>query len=79
MKMNRRKRVYIGRHSLWDDDKDNLLIYDWRRPMASVFYRFGTGPAWYTAPMGKINCELLLKRQFEIQDGKLLGFFDADT
>ena len=73
------ERVYIGRHSLWDDDKDNLLIYDWRAPMASVFYRFGTGPAWYTAPMGKINCELLLKRQFEIQDGKLLGFFDADT
>ena len=73
------ERVYIGRHSLWDDEKDNLLIYDWRAPMASVFYRFGTGPAWYTAPMGKIDCELLLKRQFEIQEGKLLGFFDADT
>ena len=73
------EQVYIGRHSLWDDSKDNLLIYDWRAPMASVFYRFGTGPAWYTAPMGKITCEMLLKRQFEIQDGKLLGFFDADT
>ncbi len=73
------EQVYIGRHSLWDDNKDNLLIYDWRAPMASVFYRFGTGPAWYAAPMGKIDCELLLKRQFEIQDGKLLGFFDADT
>lgn len=73
------ERVYIGRHSLWDDNKDNLLIYDWRAPMASVFYRFGTGPAWYTAPMGKITCEMLLKRQFEIQDGNLLGFFDADT
>ena len=73
------ERVYIGRHSLWDDEKENLLIYDWRAPMASVFYRFGTGPAWYTAPMGKITCDLLLKRQFEIQEGKLLGFFDADT
>ncbi len=73
------EQVYIGRHSLWDDEKENLLIYDWRAPMASVFYRFGTGCAWYAAPMGKITCSLLLKRQFEIQDGKLLGFFDADT
>lgn len=73
------EKVYIGRHSLWDDEKENLLIYDWRAPMASVFYRFGTGPAWYTAPMGKITCDLLLKRQFEIQERKLLGFFDADT
>ena len=73
------EQVYIGRHSLWDDAKENLLIYDWRAPMASVFYRFGTGPAWYAAPMGKITCDLLLKRQFEIREGKLLGFFDADT
>ena len=73
------EQVYIGRHSLWDDAKENLLIYDWRAPMASVFYRFATGPAWYTAPMGKITCEMLLKRQFEIREGKLLGFFDADT
>ena len=73
------EKIYIGRHSLWDDGKENLLIYDWRAPMASVFYRFGTGPAFYQAPAGKINCEMLLKRQFEIQNGRLIGFFDADT
>ena len=73
------ERVYIGRHSLWDDDKENLLVYDWRAPISSVFYRFGTGPAFYTAPAGKITCDLLLKRQFEIQQGRLIGYFDADT
>lgn len=73
------ERVYIGRHSLWDDDKENLLIYDWRAPIASVFYRYGTGPASYAAPAGRINCELLLKRQFEIQRGELIGYFDLDT
>ena len=71
--------VYIGRRSLWDDQKQNLLIHDWRAPMASVFYRFGVGPAFYQAPMGKISCDLLLKRQYEIQGGRLIGFFDADT
>ena len=73
------EKIYIGRHSLWDDEKENLLVYDWRAPMASVFYRFGVGPAFYTAPAGKITCEMLLKRQFEIQNGQLIGFFDADT
>ena len=73
------EKVYIGRHSVWDDEKENLLVYDWRAPMASVFYRFGVGPAFYQAPAGKINCRMLLKRQFEIQKGELIGFFDADT
>lgn len=73
------EKVYIGRRSLWDDEKENLLIYDWRAPMSSVFYRFGAGPAFYQAPAGRIECTLLLKRQFEISEGKLIGFFDADT
>ena len=73
------EKVYIGRSSLWDNKKENLLIYDWRAPMCSVFYRFGVGPAFYQAPAGKIDCRLLLKRQFEISGGSLIGFFDADT
>ena len=73
------EEIYIGRHSLWDDEKENLLIYDWRSPIASVFYRFGTGPAFYMAPAGKITCQMLLKRQYEIQQGQMVGFFDADT
>ena len=71
--------IYIGRHSLWDDEKENLLIHDWRAPIASVFYRFGVGPAFYTAPAGRIDCRMQLKRQFEIQNGQLIGYFDADT
>ncbi|MBR6185690.1 MAG: AAA family ATPase [Clostridia bacterium] len=71
--------IYIGRRSLWDDEKENLLIYDWRAPLASVFYRFGTGKAYYQAPAGRIDCALTLKRQFEIASGRLIGFFDADT
>ncbi len=73
------ERIYIGRQSLWDDEKENLLVYDWRSPIASVFYRYGTGPADYTAPAGKISCRMLLKRQFEIQQGQMIGYFDADT
>lgn len=73
------ERIFIGRASLWDDRKENLLVYDWRAPIASVFYRFGTGKCFYQAPAGKIQCEMLLKRQYEISNGELQGYFDADT
>ena len=29
--------VYVGLHCLWDEDR-NLLVYDWRAPICSVFY-----------------------------------------
>ena len=73
------EKIYIGRASLWDDAKENLMIYDWRAPIASVFYRFATGPAFYQAPAGRIACDLNKKRQYEIHQGVLEGFFDADT
>ncbi len=70
--------VYIGRRSLSDKITRDPVVYDWRTPIAGVFYRFLPGPAYYDAPAGRIDGELLLKRQFEIKEGKLSYFFDAD-
>ena len=70
--------IYIGHHSLKKENAYKLLIHDWRSPVASVFYRFAPGDAWYDAPVGRIEGKLLLKRQFEIKDGHLDFFFDAD-
>ena len=70
--------VYIGRSSLQDGLTREMVVYDWRSPIASVFYRFGPGKAFYESPGGKITGEIHLKRQYEIKDGKLQYFFDAD-
>lgn len=70
--------IYIGRATLWDDHH-NILVHDWRSPIASMFYRFGTGDAYYDAPAGRIHCRLLRKRQYEIKHGVLKYCFDADT
>lgn len=70
--------IYIGHHSLKKENAYKMLIHDWRSPVASVFYRFAPGDAWYDAPVGRIEGKLLLKRQFEIKDGHLDFFFDAD-
>lgn len=72
------ENIYIGRSSLIDDDSSEIYVYDWRSPISSIFYRFGIGEAFYEAPSGKITGEVNLKRQYEINNGKLEYFFDAD-
>lgn len=71
--------LYIGRATLWDERQNNILVYDWRSPVASMFYRFGVGDAYYDAPAGRIHCRLMRKRQYEIRNGQLQYCFDADT
>ncbi|MBN7772848.1 HelD family protein [Clostridium aminobutyricum] len=72
-------QIYIGRTSLIDETDVQIYVYDWRSPLASVFYRFGVGKAFYDAPNGRISGEVSLKRQFEIHHGVLEYFFDADV
>lgn len=72
------ENIYIGRSSLIDDDSSEIYVYDWRSPISSIFYRFGIGEAFYEAPSWKIKGEVNLKRQYEINKGKLEYFFDAD-
>ncbi len=72
------EQIYIGRHSLKKGNTYKLLVHDWRSPVASVFYRFAPGNAWYDAPVGRIEGKLLIKRQYEIKNGHLDYFFDAD-
>ena len=71
--------IYIGHSSLMDEQTHEMYVYDWRSPIASVFYRFGTGDAFYDSPGGRITGEVTLKRQYEIKKGKLEYFFDADV
>ena len=67
--------IYMSLTYLKDDDSNNIL-YDWRSPICSLFYDYETGPCSYTAPEGEIKGELKRKRQYKIEDGKLLGVFD---
>lgn len=73
------EQIYIGHSSLKKDAYQEMYVYDWRSPIASVFYRFMTGEAFYEAPGGRINGRLGLKRQYEIKNGVLEYFFDADV
>lgn len=72
------EKIYIGRTALVENRSAKMYVYDWRSPVASVFYRFMTGAAYYDAPSGKITGEVEKKRQYEIKAGRLIYFFDTD-
>lgn len=70
------KKVYIGiTHVTKDLDH---LVYDWRSPIASLFYDYPKGPAKYEAIDGEIYGNINLRRQYKIEDKKLLRVFDSD-
>ena len=75
---NTLEKIYIGRYSIMDEPNFDRLVYDWRAPISSLFYRHGTGSAFYEAPVGTLTGEIQLKRQYEINDGELEYYFDAD-
>lgn len=63
------EKYYIGRFTF--NYENELLIYDWRSPVAGMFYDSESGPAGYDAPIGRIEGNLTRKRQFKIKDGEL--------
>lgn len=67
--------IYISLTYLKDENYNNIL-YDWRSPICSLFYDYETGPCEYTAPGGTYKGELRRKRQYKIEDNKLVGVFD---
>lgn len=74
-----KEKIYIGRYSLIDDDTHNIYVFDWRSPIASIFYRYELGDVQYQAPRGIIHGNVSLKRQYEIKRGKFEYFFDANV
>ncbi len=68
--------IYIGRASLTDGIFDR--VFDWRTPIASLFYRASPGHASFEAPAGTISGEMTLKRQYQIKHGKLRLYVDSD-
>lgn len=70
--------LYIGTSSLMNDDKTDFLIYDWRAPIAGVYYNGTLGRVNYETPAGMQTTDLKKKRQFTIKDGKITNMFDTN-
>lgn len=63
--------LYIGIYTFFDETSRSNVVFDWRAPIASMFYDFELGSAFYQTPSGKIDGTILLKRQYKIREGKM--------
>jgi len=74
---------YVGRVGISPDGVEQLVI-DWRAPMASVYYENALGICSYEVKdtvehETKVHeIDLFRKRTYEIEDDKLVDFFDSD-
>lgn len=73
------EQIYIGVSSFVDEDELSFLIYDWRTPIASLYYDHSPGAAYYDTPIGRITGTMELKRQYQIHNGQLRNMFDASV
>lgn len=70
--------LYIGKTSLYDRENQMPIIVDWRSPIANVYYDGRLGEVSYEVNGEQREGYLSLKRQYEIEEGKLKAFHDID-
>ncbi len=70
--------LYMGIHGYYSREKQDQVVFDWRAPVGSLFYEGEVGKASYKAPMGEVTGEILEKKQFQIEDGKMTSSLDTN-
>lgn len=90
------KKAYFGRIDVKDGDRDvetfyigkggvmngttEILVVDWRAPIANVYYENGLGECSYQAPeQQRVTIDLRRKRTYEIDGETLVDYFDSEV
>ena len=77
--IDKEESIYIGKGGI-SRDSTHWMVVDWRAPVANAYYENGLGRCSYEAPNDtQIEIDLKHKRTYEIEDGKLLDFFDSEV
>lgn len=72
-------RLYIGKNGIMKSPQE-VLIVDWRAPVAGVYYDSDLGESSYDSPQGdSISITLKKKRTYEIEDGHLIDYYESDV
>lgn len=78
-KTGQEESLYIGKNGV-SKDKTNVIVIDWRAPVSTLYYENELGVGSYEVPdIGTIPVDLKLKRTFDVNEGKLIGYYDNDT
>ena len=69
---------YIGLSTVEDEDNFEMLVFDWRSPVANMFYDFEVGPAYYDAPVRRISGQIDFTSQYNIKNGEIVFMHNSD-
>ncbi|WP_010276981.1 HelD family protein [Paenibacillus senegalensis] len=74
-----RQALYLGKHGAENEETGELLVIDWRAPVASLFYSFtgGEETAVYDSPDGEVSGTVYLKRNLVIRQQELQRVVDT--
>lgn len=66
---------YFGIETLIDNNE--VVVNDWRSPIANLYYEGVFGKASYESPKGIVDGEITLKRQYKFENGQLQHYVDT--
>lgn len=74
-----KETFYIGKGGVMKDGT-TIIVIDWRAPIANVYYENGLGTCTYTAPeQQEITIDLQRKRTYEVDEDRLLEYYDSEV
>lgn len=76
---NRKKvqKIYIGIGNIIEENK-KVYVADWRAPVSSMYYDFNLGDASFSIGKDEYRGKISLKRQYKIDNSKLLSYFNTE-
>ena len=69
---------YIGSAGISQDGMEHLVI-DWRSPIAETYYNQENGRTFYMVNGNRIDVDLQLRRQYNLEENRLYSFFDTQV
>ncbi|WP_261130285.1 3'-5' exonuclease [Bacillus sp. Marseille-Q3570] len=71
--------IYIGKVGVSKEASNDLMVIDWRAPVASLFYSYSGGEEeiYYISPEGKVEGDIQLKRNVVIRKQQLQRVVDT--
>ena len=73
------EKLYIGKLSVLDNKTLEPIVVDWRAPISNLYYDGKLGKASYECLGDNIEGEILLKRQYVIENQKLKKYVDINV
>ena len=67
---------YIGSAGISENAYEHLVI-DWRSPIAETYYNQQNGKTFYVVNGNRVDVDLQLRRQYNLEEDRLYSFFDT--